>query len=136
MEKLELMTKKRRFSLAYKKKAVERMKTCANISALAVELQVLRKTLYEWRDALEGRPKRVRPPKPRGSPAPTSPLADQVAHWKAVASQLALENHFFKQALQQTEDARPQNGDAPNGRSGNHPHPIANARRTHGRTDV
>jgi transposase-like protein len=118
MEKLELMRKNRSFSLAFKKKAVERMKTCENVSALAVELKVLRKTLYEWRDAIEGRPKRGRPPKPRGAPPPTSPLADQVAHWKEVASQLALENHFFKQALQQTEEARPQNGDAPNARSG------------------
>lgn len=118
MEKLELMRKNRRFSLAFKKKAVERMRTGENVSALAVELKVLRKTLYEWRDALEGHPKRGRPPKPRGSPAPTSPLPDQVAHWKAVASQLALENHFFKQALQQSGEARRRNGDATNGRSG------------------
>ena len=118
MEKLELMRKYRSFSEAFKKRAVERMKTCENISALAVELKVRRKTLYEWRDAFEGRPRRGRPPKPRGSPAPSSPLADQVAHWKAVASQLALENHFFKQALQRTTDARWPNGDAPNGRSG------------------
>lgn len=118
MEKLKLMRKNRKFSLAFKKRAVERMKTCENVSALAVELKVLRKTLYEWRAALEGHPKRGRPPKPRGSPASNSSLPDQIAHWKAVASQLALENHFFKQALQRAGEARQRNGDATNGRSG------------------
>ena len=46
MEKLELMKKYRSFSEAFKKRAVERMKACENISALAVELKVRRKTLY------------------------------------------------------------------------------------------
>lgn len=80
MEKLELMRTNRKFSVAFKKEAVERMKRCENVSALAVELKVLRKTLYEWRAALDGRPKRGRPPKPRGSPAANSSLPDQVAH--------------------------------------------------------
>jgi transposase-like protein len=118
MEKLKLMGKNRKFSLAFKKKAVERMKTCENVSALAIELKVLRKTLYEWRAAADGRPKRGRPAKQLGSPAANSSLSDQVAHWKVVASQLALENHFFKQALQPTGEVRRPNGDATTGRSG------------------
>jgi len=125
MEKLELMKANRRFSRAFKEKAVERMKTCENVSALAVELKVLRKTLYEWRAVVEGHPKRGRPPKARTPPMPTTPLADQVAYWKEVASQLALENHFFKQALQQTREARPLSGVATKGRSGKSSEPRA-----------
>jgi transposase-like protein len=112
------MTKRRSFSRAFKAKVVERMKTCENISALAAELKILRKTLYEWKAGLEGRPTRGRPAKRRAAPAPTSPQADQIAHWKEIASQLALENHFFKQALQQTEGLRSPSDVATKGPSG------------------
>lgn len=43
--------KARQFSPEYKLRIVERMLAGENVSALAREIKVLRKTLYEWKDA-------------------------------------------------------------------------------------
>ena len=50
------MRKWRRHTLEFKKRVVERMKTCENIEALARELNIQRKLLYTWEYQLEGRP--------------------------------------------------------------------------------
>ena len=50
------MAKWRRHTVEFKRQAVERMKTCENIHALAQELKVVRKLLYTWKYQLEGRP--------------------------------------------------------------------------------
>jgi transposase-like protein len=52
------MGKWRRHSREFKREAVERMKTSANIHELARELQVERKLLYSWKYQFEGRPEK------------------------------------------------------------------------------
>ena len=49
------MAKRRvgRYPKAFRKMAVERLKGCENIIALAEELGVHRRLLYKWRDQLE-----------------------------------------------------------------------------------
>jgi transposase-like protein len=48
----------RRHSREFKQQAVERMKGCENIHALARELGVERKLLYSWKYQFEGRPEK------------------------------------------------------------------------------
>jgi transposase-like protein len=50
------MAKWRRHTQEFKRQAVERMKTCENIGALARELKLQRKLLYTWKYQFEGRP--------------------------------------------------------------------------------
>ncbi len=49
------MAKKRvgRYPKEFRRMAVERLKSCDNIVALAQELGVHRRLLYKWRDQLE-----------------------------------------------------------------------------------
>src|SRR4051794_41842400 len=44
-----------RYTPEFKKKAVERLKGCTNVEALARELKVSRGILYLWREKAEGR---------------------------------------------------------------------------------
>ena len=50
------MAKWRRHTVEFKRRVVERMKTCENIEALAGELNIQRKLLYTWKYQFEGRP--------------------------------------------------------------------------------
>lgn len=101
--------KPRVFSPAFKERAVQRMKAGANVSELAKELKLRRKLLYDWRrKVLEGgsvsRP-RGRPR--RQPPGPDSPnLPQRVTELESLVAQLALENRFFKGALQNIERLR------------------------------
>jgi transposase-like protein len=45
----------RRHTMEEKRQAVERMKTCDNITALAHEYGIQRKLLYVWKHKIEGR---------------------------------------------------------------------------------
>jgi transposase-like protein len=96
-----------RYSLEFRRIAVERMKGCNNISALAEELKVERKTLYLWREQLE--PERVIARKP-GPPGKTreEELGKEVNRLKRVLADKTLELDFFKGALQKVEERRRQ----------------------------
>ena len=56
MGKVVKKKKWRRHAVEFKRQVVERMKTCENIGALALELELERKLLYTWKYQLEGRP--------------------------------------------------------------------------------
>ncbi len=58
-----------RYTQEFKDKAVERLKDCTNVEALARELKVSRGILYLWRDKQAGRP----PASKRPGPAVDSP---------------------------------------------------------------
>jgi transposase-like protein len=53
---MKKMKKWRRHTVEFKRQAVERMKTCKNIEALAQELNIQRKLLYTWKYQFEGHP--------------------------------------------------------------------------------
>ncbi|MCM3903331.1 MAG: transposase [Pyrinomonadaceae bacterium] len=94
-----------RYSLEFRRIAVERMKGCNNIRALAEELAVERKSLYLWRAQLD--PESVISRKP-GPPAKSREveLEKEVARLKQVLADKTLELDFFTGALQKVEERR------------------------------
>ena len=103
------MGKKRvaRYSVKFRRIAVERMKGCNNIAALAKELGVERRSLYLWREQLD--PESVTSRKP-GPPAKSREveLEKEVSRLKGVLADKTLELDFFKGALQKVEERRRQ----------------------------
>jgi transposase-like protein len=96
------MAKWRRHSLEFKRQAVERMKTCGNIQALARELGVQRKLLYTWKRQFEGGPE---PPRANLGLGPVGPEAE-IQRLKEALADKALEVDFFKDALRRVEQER------------------------------
>jgi len=85
---------------AFRRMALERLKNCASVSALAEELGVHRTVLYHWqRQASE-----------QGTDAtatsPVRELRKQVRDLKRVLGEKTLEVEFFKGALQKIEARR------------------------------
>ena len=116
--------KSRTFSREFKVSAVHRMLSGENVSALARELQVLRKDLYKWRAnfrsrgpaGLRGRG-RLRKSERAGVPEAASPPAtappDELAKAKRRIAELErkigqqhVELDFFRQALRQVREVR------------------------------
>ena len=99
---------KRRYTKEFREFAVERLRGCENIVALARELHVSRRQLYRWRDELD-------PEIPGmgmqalGQNARTSTLRKEVNHLKRVLAEKTLEVDFFRSALQKVEARRRQN---------------------------
>ena len=82
------MAKWKRHSLDFKRRAVERMRVCNDVKALARELKLPRGLLYTWKRQLEGRPEARR--------------ADLSQTWESTAEQtLQAENRLLKEALGQ-----------------------------------
>lgn len=90
------------YPLEFKKKAVERLKSCRNVVALAKELGVRRRSLYQWRDQLE--------PDDDGQAGPETSkereLRIQLAAAKRLLADKTLEVDFFRGALQKIEARR------------------------------
>jgi transposase-like protein len=85
--------------------AVERLKNCDNIVALAQELGVHRRLLYKWRDRLD--PAEI----PEESPPQNlreSTLRKEVNQLKRLLADKAVEADFFRGALQKVEARRAQ----------------------------
>ena len=83
--------------------AIERMRTCENIGALAQELGVHRRMLYKWRDQLESIDSG------EGQPAENrreSVLRLENSQLKRALADKTLEVDFFKGALQKIEARR------------------------------
>lgn len=89
----------RKFSDEFRAQALERLKTCDKVTALAQELGVRRKWLYHWRDQAVGR---VR--KSGSSSRPKPPVAERerqrIAELERLVARQALEIDFFKGASQ------------------------------------
>jgi transposase-like protein len=99
----ELRVAKRRYSEEFRQSAVERLRGCENIVALARELHVSRRQLYRWRDE--------RDPEMPGMEAPgqktrACTLRKEVNHLKRVLAEKTLEVDFFRSALQKVEARR------------------------------
>jgi len=100
-----------RRSAEFRQRALERMKTCQNVKALAKELGVARQQLYWWRQQAEGRQKPIEPG------APEDPrdrrirdLEKKVAELEGVIGQKTLELDFFAGALRRIEESRQRKG--------------------------
>jgi len=91
-----------RYPLEFKKKAVERLKSCDNVVALAEELGVHRRMLYRWQDQLEAKDDGDGPPEN----IKERDLRIQLATAKRLLADKTLEVDFFKGALQKIEARR------------------------------
>ena len=92
-----------RYTPEFKKKALERLKGCTNIEALARELKVSRGILYLWRDKAEGKGRAKRPGPVVDTPAMAA-LKKEAVELKVALADQTLEADFFKGALQRVED--------------------------------
>jgi transposase-like protein len=105
-----MSTKKtrRRYGEKFKREAVARMEESSNIAALARQLGIDVKMLYQWKWQQEGRP--TRKPLPLTTQAAKwgdlETLRRENEHLKRVLAEKALEVDFFKGALQQVEARR------------------------------
>lgn len=103
------MGKKRvsRYSLEFRRIAVERMKGCNSIVALAEELGVERKSLYLWREQLDPEGVIKRQPGPSAK-SREAELEKELTRLKRVLADKTLELDFFKGALQKVTGRRRQ----------------------------
>jgi transposase-like protein len=100
-----------RYKPEFRKKAVERLKGCTNVEALARELKVSRGILYRWQDKAEGREKPKRPGPVVDTPA-IAALKKEVVDLKLALGEKALEVDFFRGALQRVEDRQRKAGNS------------------------
>ena len=103
------MAKRRvgRYPKAFRQMAVERMKQCDDIVALAKELDVHRRLLYRWREQLE-------PAESGEGPAPVTSrettLRKEVSRLKRVLAEKMLEVDVFQGALHKVKARRQGSG--------------------------
>src|SRR3990172_739371 len=104
------MGKKRvnKYPKAFRKMALERLRSCQNVTELSAELGIHRTQLYKWRDQME--PVEDGPGPPANSRE--RELRKEIRELKRVLGQKALELDFFKGALQKVEAPPPKNGGA------------------------
>ena len=100
------MRKWQRYTAEFKDEALERLKGCTNVEALARELNVSRGILYQWKDKREGRPPASKRPGPVVDTPAIAALKKQVIELKVALADRAVEADFFKGALQRVEDRR------------------------------
>jgi transposase-like protein len=96
-----------RYAKEFRRMAVERLKSCDNVTALAQELGVNRRILYKWRDQLDPAASSDKSP-PQASQEST--LRKEVSQLKRRLADKALEVDFFKGALQKVEARRQRPG--------------------------
>ena len=98
-----------RYPIAFRQMAIERMRDCDNIGALAQELGVHRRMLYKWRDQLE-------PVDSGNGEQPEnrrqSTLRQENSQLKRALADKTLELDFFKGALQKIEARRQRSKDS------------------------
>ena len=97
------MAKKRvnKYPKAFRQMALERMRGCENVSALAEELGVDRTVLYRWRNLMP-----TRDGTEAAANSPIRELRKEIRDLKRVLAEKALEVDFFKGALQKIEARR------------------------------
>ena len=91
-----------KYPTAFRKMALERLKTCRNATELAAELGIHRTQLYKWRDQME-------PVEDGPGPAATSrerELRGELRQLKRLLADKTLEVDVFKGALQKVEARR------------------------------
>ena len=92
----------RRHTKEFRRKALERLRCCDSVVALARELGVHRRLLYHWREQEEKRE--------RGEDPRESKLSQKVSALQQALAEKTLELDFFKGALQKVEARRRNSG--------------------------
>jgi transposase-like protein len=95
----------RKYSPDFRREALEKMKACANVAALARELGIRRKWLYAWkRAAAQAGVSQAGPV--AGRPPDVTRWRKKVSELEALVARQSLELSFFKGALQRIEEQR------------------------------
>jgi transposase len=108
-----------RYSVEFKREALRRMESCRNVSALARELGIRRKYLYQWQAAVQRRGEQglrsrpVKAPPPAGPSAPALPAPprearQRVAELERLLGEKQLELDFFRRTFEHVRGALPQ----------------------------
>jgi transposase-like protein len=104
------VTKKKRtvnkYPKAFRKMAMERLKSCESVTALSEELGIHRTLLYKWRDQMEAVESKDGPP----ATSRERELRAEIRQLKRVLADTTLEADFFKGALQKVEARRQSKG--------------------------
>ena len=108
----------RKYSPAFRARALELLKSCSNVSELARELGIRRKWLYKWRN--QARAKAARTDGDTKSPAPVEAvrepengaLRERLADLERLVGRQTAEIDFFRRALRRVEDRRQRKGEA------------------------
>ncbi len=95
-----------KYPTGFRKLALERMKTCRNVSELSAELGIHRTQLYKWRRTMEAADDGFDPPANSGE----RELRKEIRELKRVLGEKVLEADFFKGALQKVEARRRSSG--------------------------
>ena len=85
--------------------AMERLKDCGNVTALAQELGIERTVLYKWRERMEGRERKQEAPNDSGRRS----HGQEIDELKRLLAEKTLEVDFFKGALQKIAARRQNN---------------------------
>ena len=107
----------RKYSPAFRARALELLKSCSNVSELARELGIRRKWLYKWRN--QARAKAARTDGDTKFPAPVEAvrepdngaLRQRLADLERLAGRQTAEIDFFRNALRRVEDRRQTKGE-------------------------
>ncbi len=95
-----------KYPQAFRKMAMERLKTCRNVTELSAELGIHRTQLYKWWDLME--------PVDNGQDPPSNnherELRKEIRELKRVLGEKTLEADFFKGALHKVEARRQSSG--------------------------
>jgi transposase-like protein len=91
-----------KYPTAFRKMALERLKTCKSATELAAELGIHRTQLYKWRDQTDPVDDGQGPP----SNSHERELRKEIRELKRVLGEKTLEADFFKGALQKIEARR------------------------------
>ncbi len=95
-----------KYPTAFRKLALERMKSCRNVSELSAELGLHRTQLYKWRRTMEAADDGYGPP----ANSQERELRKEIRELKRVLGEKVLEADFFKGALQKVEARRQSSG--------------------------
>lgn len=98
----------RQYPVGFQKDALERMKHCDDVRALAAELGVSRGVLYLWKRKAEGHGKGSAAAAPDEQARKIQQLEAQVASLEGELGRRSLEASFFKSALRKVEGLRRQ----------------------------
>ena len=106
------MRKWQRYTQEFKDQAVERLKGCTNVEALARELNVSRGILYLWRDKHEGRPPASKRPGPVVDTPAIAALKKEVVQLKVALADQSAGSGFFQRSLAKSRGSSPQAAEA------------------------
>jgi transposase-like protein len=91
-----------KYPKAFRKMAMERLKSCESVTALSEELGIHRTLLYKWRDQMEAVESKDGPP----ATSRERELRGEIRQLKRVLADKVMEVDFLKGALQKIEARR------------------------------